>query len=97
MTKQAFDKIAAGLEDAIAFTKGDKTRAGFAQTVDVKAIRAATKLSQAKFAETYHLPIATIQDWEQQRRTPDTPARVLLSLIEADPKGVAAIIGTSMQ
>jgi len=40
--KSAFDKIAAGLEDAIAYAGGDTSRGGRA-TVDVKAIRAATK------------------------------------------------------
>jgi hypothetical protein len=36
MTKRAFDKIAAGLEDAIAYTRGDKTH-GRAATIDVKS------------------------------------------------------------
>lgn len=92
MAKSAFEKIAAGLEDAIAYAQGDQARGKIAPPIDVKAIRAVTRLSQTRFAKTYHLPVATVQDWEQQRRAPDTPARVLLSMIAADPKGVAAII-----
>ena len=92
MSKAAFDKIAAGLEDAIAFTGGDKTRGRVAAPIDVKKVRAATKKSQSEFASTYRLPVATVRDWEQSRRQPDAPARVLLSMIEADPAAVERLI-----
>ena len=36
----------------------------------IKAIRAKTGLSQAKFAEAYHIPKRTLQDWESQRGNP---------------------------
>lgn len=69
-------------------------RAGFVthEPVDVKAIRAATGKSQADFARTYHLPVGTVRDWEQGRRQPDAPARVLLSIIRADPVGVGKML-----
>lgn len=89
--KSAFDKIAAGLEDAIAFTGGNENR-GRVATVDVRAVRAATKLTQGAFAATYHFPVGTVRDWEQQRRHPDTGSATLLKMIEVDPKGVEQII-----
>ncbi|MFA7585049.1 MAG: transcriptional regulator [Novosphingobium sp.] len=92
MSKTAFDKIAAGLEDAIAYAGGDRSRGRETAPVDVKAIRAATRQTQAEFAATYHLPIGTVRDWEQSRRQPDAPARVLLSLIQRDPVGVAKLV-----
>jgi len=52
---------------------------------DVKAIRAKTKLSQAKFAEKLRVPVATVRDWEQHGRLPDAPARTLLGMVDADP------------
>ncbi|AXB80729.1 helix-turn-helix domain-containing protein (plasmid) [Novosphingobium sp. P6W] len=91
MSKNAFSKIAAGLEDAIAFSTGDTTRARVAGP-DVKAIRAKTKLSQSKFAAEFHLPVSTVRDWEQERRAPDAPARAYLSMIEADPEAVMRIM-----
>ncbi|MFT3976212.1 MAG: transcriptional regulator [Sphingomonas bacterium] len=94
MTKAAFDKIAAGLNDAIAYAIGDDSRARVA-SIDVKKVRAATRKSQAEFASTFHLPIGTVRDWEQNRRQPDAPARVLLSMIEADPMAVEQIIARS--
>jgi putative transcriptional regulator len=92
MTKSAFDKIAAGLEDAIAFAEGDAGRGHVVAPLDVKAIREATNKTQAAFASTFHLPIGTVRDWEQHRRQPDAPARVLLSLIQAAPETVEKLI-----
>ena len=70
MTK-AFEKIAAGLADAIAYAEGHTTKGAAAP--DVKAIRAKTKLTQARFAATLRVPVATIRDWN--RRALDAPAR----------------------
>lgn len=92
MAKEAFDKIAAGLEDAIAFARGDATRGRVAGPVNVKEIRAAAHKTQAEFANAYQIPIATLKDWEQERRTPDAPARVLLALIRKDPEGIARML-----
>jgi putative transcriptional regulator len=89
---RAFDKISAGLDDAIAFAEGDTSRGRVTEPVDVKAIRLATNKTQKQFAECYGLPIGTLRDWEQQRRQPDAPARVLLHLIRAEPDMVAKIV-----
>lgn len=88
----AFEEITAGLEDAIAFVKGDTTRGRIVAGPDVKAIRAKTKLSQAKFAEKLRVPVGTVRDWEQCRRSPDAPARTLLGMVDADPKAALALI-----
>jgi DNA-binding transcriptional regulator YiaG len=39
-----------------------------------------------EFAEAFHLPMATLRDWEQRRSTPDAPARALPLAIERDPE-----------
>jgi putative transcriptional regulator len=88
----AFEKIAAGLADAIAFAEGDASKGRIAIGPDVKAIRAKTKLSQSAFAAKLRLPAATVRDWEQKRRIPDAPARTLLAMVDADPKGALALI-----
>lgn len=61
--KSVFQKIAAGLEDAIAYAQGDKGSAREA-TVDVKAIR----MAQAAFANTFRLKLGVLRDREQGRR-----------------------------
>lgn len=89
---KAFEKIAAGLEDAIAFAQGDTARGRIANPVNVKAIRERVRKTQAEFAQAFHLPVGTVRDWEQNRRQPDAPARVLLHLIEVDPETVERLI-----
>ena len=89
--KSAFDKIVAGLEDAIAYAGGDTTR-GREATVDVKAIRQANKMTQADFAKAFRLKLGAVRDWEQGRRRPDTGSVTLLRMVEADPVAVRKII-----
>ena len=52
----------------------------------VKALRLRLGMTQAQFADAFHLPITTLRDWEQRRSTPDAPARALLLAIERDPE-----------
>jgi putative transcriptional regulator len=59
-----------------------------ADEVDVRAIRALTGLSQAKFAELLSIEVATLRNWEQGRREPTGPARALLRAIRNDPMTV---------
>jgi putative transcriptional regulator len=58
------------------------------EKVDVRAIRTAQKLTQEEFSLTYALPLGSVRDWEQNRVTPDTATRVLLRVIEKEPKAV---------
>lgn len=93
MARQAFNKIMAGLEDALAHAKGAKRR-GTAHTVrvpddvDVRAIRARFGLSREKFAARFGLDPRALQEWEQRRRRPDRATRILLRVIERDPEAV---------
>ena len=85
MDDNDFASLKAGLEDAIAFARGDTSRGVVHMAVDIKAIREAAGKSQAEFAEAYGLPVRTVQEWEQGRRVPDAPARALLTAISRDP------------
>jgi len=55
---------------------------------DVKAIRARFGLSQEKFAKAFAIKLATLRDWEQERRMPHGPARTLLQIIDREPDAV---------
>jgi putative transcriptional regulator len=55
---------------------------------DPKAIRRRLSLSQEEFATRFHVPLGTLRDWEQGRATPDTTARTLLRVIDANPEAV---------
>ena len=56
--------------------------------VDVAEIRKRQNLSQADFADRYGLNVSTVRDWEQNRRSPDRAAMVLLSVIDREPEAV---------
>ena len=56
---------------------------------DVKAIRENLGLTQVAFAERFHIPVTTVRDWEQRRRSPDQAACALLRVISKNPGTVA--------
>lgn len=97
MTSEAFKRIEQGLKEALAYAEG--AREGYVvHTLDVPepevpAIRSRTGLSQAEFARSIGVKKATLVNWEQGRRRPDGPARVLLALIAKDPGIVQRVLG----
>lgn len=98
MTSKAFRQIEKGLLEALAYARGEDIGAvvhhiEVPDTPDVKAIRARTGLSQADFARSIGVKKATLLNWEQDRRMPDGPARVLLALIAKEPGIVQRVLG----
>ena len=84
----AFKSIERGLKEAIAHARGRSPATVHEIEVpepDVRAIRARTGLSQAAFARSIGVARGTLLNWEQRRRRPEGPARVLLALIDKDP------------
>lgn len=92
MSKRAFDKIGAGLVEAIAYASNaadlNDYQITIPDTVDVKAIRKRQKLSQDEFAKRYGISIGRLRDWEQGRSAIDAPSRILLTVIDKEPDAV---------
>jgi putative transcriptional regulator len=55
---------------------------------DVRALRRKLGMSQSRFAASFGFGLDAVQSWEQGRRRPEGPARVLLKVIEYDPDAV---------
>jgi putative transcriptional regulator len=55
---------------------------------DVKAIRKQYGLSQNKFAKLLGISASTLRNWEQGRRKPEGPARILLSVAAKHPEAI---------
>lgn len=86
---KAGENILAGAREAAAFARGEPVPGAIVHhAVDVAAIPARSKLSQAKFAETYGLDVRTLQEWEQGRRVPERPVQLYLRMIEHEPAAV---------
>lgn len=60
-------------------------------TISVAAIRRRTGLSQSAFAASIGVPEGTLINWEQGRRLPPGPAKVLLALLAKKPNLVAEL------
>jgi putative transcriptional regulator len=60
-----------------------------------RGVRASTKLTQAEFAARIGVPIETVRNWEQGKRSPRGPARALLKLIEKAPDVAFSILATA--
>ena len=82
--------IRRGLQEALTHAKGHKSGARVhhieVPEPDVTAIRERSGLSQAEFARSIGVAVGTLRGWEQGRRRPEGPARVLLALIEKRPR-----------
>jgi putative transcriptional regulator len=96
MKKRFAERILEGLADAVAYAKGDKTRGTATRfrmpEVDVKSVRQKIGLSQEEFGDVFAISARTVQEWEQYRKSPSGPSRVLLAVIEANPASVKKVL-----
>jgi putative transcriptional regulator len=60
---------------------------------DVAKLRGEFKLSQKQFAALLGINVDTLQNWEQRRRSPEGPARVLLRVAAMHPEALLAVSG----
>jgi putative transcriptional regulator len=85
-------RLIAAAEEALAIARGkvdpSTYRMYIPAEIDTRAIRRKLKLTQKQFSERYHIPLATLRDWEQGRRVPDAPARALIKAIREEPAAV---------
>ncbi len=58
------------------------------ESPDPKLIRERLGLSQNKFAKLLGISISTLQNWEQGRRKPEGPAKVLLNVAAKYPDAI---------
>jgi putative transcriptional regulator len=88
--KTQFEQMMDGLNDVEAFLAGKQEgfKAHVPQDVDVKAIRNRLGMTQAKFSDTFGFSLYAIKHWEGGRRTPEAPARTLLTVIDKNPAAV---------
>ncbi len=56
-------------------------------------VRGQTGLTQAAFAARIGVPVETVRNWEQGKRSPRGPARALLKVIEQAPEAAFAVLG----
>ena len=97
MSKKAFDKIAAGLNEALEIARGNvkPSKLYVPPEMSVREIRKKLNLSQDDFAAEFGFTINQIRDWEQGRTRPLGGLRAYLMLIKSDPKAVSQLLRSS--
>ena len=92
---EVYDSIMRGLAEAEAHLKGEDVPGlvvHIPAEIDVATIRETTGLSQSKFADWIGVSKRTVENWEQGRRVPQGPARVLLAIIRKEPDVVQRML-----
>lgn len=93
------NRILEGLSDALQHATGSFSSArvctvNVPKSVDVRAVRQRLGMSQEAFALRFGFNIATLRQWEQGRRQPEGPARVLLKIIDKEAEAVDRALAT---
>ena len=91
-----FQELLESVQQMDEIVRGERapSREFHVDAIKVKEVRAATGLSQAKFAKVIDVPVGTLRNWEQGRRDPTGPAKVLLRAIYNDPRRVLKALST---
>ena len=89
------DALLEGLNEALAWKRGETAL----EVVNIepmpaeriRSIRRKVAKSAKDFERRFGIPAATVNNWEQGRRSPDPAARLLLKVIDASPELVEKI------
>lgn len=94
MSKKTFDKIAEGLSEAIAISRGEAMPAKLyvPPEIDVRAVRTGLGFSQDEFASAFGFSVHQVRQWEQGRVRPVGAIRAYLMIIGRHPKRVLALL-----
>jgi len=98
MKKELFKELLDSVKQGGAIMKGTikPLRTFSFPESEVRKIREKYGLSQDKFATLIGISAATLRNWEQGRRKPEGPARVLLRVAATHPDALLDIIGNKM-
>ena len=81
-----------GLREAVAWKRGDLglevVNIDPMPPARIRTIRKRVARSAREFESRFGIPAATVNNWEQGRRSPDPAARLLLQVIEREPEAV---------
>ena len=94
MNDSTFEELVASVKEGGAILRGETapTRSFVVDGPNIKGLRANYKLSQSEFAALLGISVATLRNWEQGRREPEGPARVLLQVAARHPDAVWDVV-----
>ena len=94
MNGKSFNELLASVREGGAILRGEKapSRTFVVDGPNVRRLRAHYKLSQSEFAALLGISVGTLRNWEQGRRAPEGPARVLLQVAAKHPDAVWDVV-----
>ena len=96
MKKAAFNELLQSVRDGGEYLRGSRksvTRVDRISPDSISAVRARLGMSQTEFARALGISLDTLQNWEQGRRKPTGPAKVLLRVAAKHPEAVLEAVG----
>ncbi len=90
MKEESFKELLESVKQGGAIIRGEMnpSRVFEFDKINVQSIRKKYGLSQDKFAKLLGISISTLRNWEQGRRKPDGPARILLLVAAKHPEAI---------
>ena len=94
MRDKLFAELIASVREGGAILRGDQpaSRIFTIRPPEIKDIRDGFGLTQEQFAALLGISVRTLRNWEQGRRVPDGPARVLLQVAAKHPEAVLDVV-----
>jgi putative transcriptional regulator len=94
MKDELFAELVASVREGGAILRGDQpaSRIFPIYPPDIKKIRDGFGLTQEQFAALMGISVRTLRNWEQGRRVPEGPARVLLQVAAKHPEAVLDVV-----
>ncbi len=96
MEDKLFQELLTSVKQGAAIMKGSlqPSRTFEFPETEVRALREQFGLSQDKFAHLVGISVGTLRNWEQGRRRPEGPARVLLQVAARHPEALLDLAGS---
>jgi putative transcriptional regulator len=90
MKEELFAELLKSVQEGASIYKGEiKPSRKFEVTPhSIKETRQKYNLTQSEFAELLDVSLRTLQNWEQGRRDPEGPAKVLLKVAAVHPEAI---------
>ena len=87
MEDSMFNELLSSVQETKSIIDGTlKPSRVFLRNPNPKTIRSKLELTQQQFANLMNISIHTLRNWEQGRREPEGPAKVLLNIVNYHPE-----------
>jgi putative transcriptional regulator len=90
MNDKMFNELLESVKQAGEIRKGKRKTSRYTviEEPDVVTIREKYDMTQQEFSSLLGISVGTLRNWEQGRRKPQGPAKVLLKIAEKRPKAI---------